>query len=620
MRKQKKDNTKIFEIYEGFRPFFMSHPDSIYILNKEGKIIDLNPTAIKKSNYKRDEIINIPIEKLFTSHSQNILSEEFPKLIKKGHFNLELELLSKKGQIINVDCLATVLKNNKKKIERIILFAHDITKLKQTEDALVFESRLLNSLFENIPDSIYFKDRESRFIKVSKAKADKLGHSIEELIGKTDFDFHPEEEAKEEYEDEQRIIKSKIPIINKEEKVINPDGTIWWASTTKVPRYDESGNVVGTLGISRNITDRIQAEKRLKETANKFQAIVNSVSEGLAIVDSDLKIKEINKYLLWLFEIKRKNIINKKCYDVFKCNKDICNNCPIKYTFKNGTVNRTEMSEVSKEGSIKYYDIQSHPIIDDEGNIIQVVISVRDITKRKHAEEEKILNYQRKLRNLSHKLILAEEHERKRIATTLHGEIGQSLAFIKLSIGELKKIKMPHQVAQSIKEIYNLVQQAITATRSLMHQISPTILYELGFVPAVDWLTERILEKNGIYCKFTKDIKKMPLNDDICILLFQAVQELLINIRKHAQAKKTDISVKRENSNILITVSDNGIGFDTSKLDSYTDENIGFGLLNIRERLNMIGGTFEIESMPGKGTTVTLRAPLEIKNKNKAVR
>jgi len=131
-------------------------------------------------------------------------------------------------------------------------------------------------------------------------------------------------------------------------------------------------------------------------------------------------------------------------------------------------------------------------------------------------------------------------------------------------------------------------------------------------------LTESLRKRYGIKCEFDDDGKKKPLNNNIRILLFQAVQELLINIRKHANAKKVKVFIKRENNKIFIKVSDNGIGFDTSKLDSYIEANVGFGLLNIRERLDIIGGSFEIESKPGSGTIVTLRAPLETFNsKNK---
>ncbi len=227
-------------------------------------------------------------------------------------------------------------------------------------------------------------------------------------------------------------------------------------------------------------------------------------------------------------------------------------------------------------------------------------------------EKKNIQNYKRKMKNLSHKLILAEEHERKRIATTLHAEVGQTLAFLKLKISELKGKESPTNIKEDLEEVHNLAENAITSTRSLMTQLSPYILYELGFIPAVDWLAEHILRENNIKYSFKDDGKQKPLTNDLSILLFQAVRELLANIRKHAKAKNVKISIKRNGNNIQIEVSDDGIGFDTSALDSYVESDIGFGLLNIRSRIDIVGGHFEIESYKNKGTKIKLAAPLKI--------
>ena len=203
------------------------------------------------------------------------------------------------------------------------------------------------------------------------------------------------------------------------------------------------------------------------------------------------------------------------------------------------------------------------------------------------------------MKNLSHKLTLAEEHERKRIATTLHAEVGQTLAFLKLKISELKGKKYPKNIKEDLEELHNLAENAINSTRSLMTQLSPAVLYELGFIPAVDWLAEHILRENNIKYSFKDDGKEKPLTDDLSILLFQAVRELLVNIRKHAKAKNVKIYIKRQGENIQIEVKDNGIGFDTSALDSYLESDVGFGLLNIRSRIDVVGGYFEIEKTPG---------------------
>ncbi len=143
-----------------------------------------------------------------------------------------------------------------------------IAALQKENKKLKLDRSLLNSLLTYIPDNIYFKDKESRFVRVCKAFIDYLGFkSPEKVIGKTDFDIFDEEHARPAYEDEQKIMKTGEPI-QKEEKEVYPDGSEKWVETTKVPRYDEKGNIVGTFGISRDITEKkhweMEREKKLE--------------------------------------------------------------------------------------------------------------------------------------------------------------------------------------------------------------------------------------------------------------------------------------------------------------------------------------------------------------------
>jgi len=150
-------------------------------------------------------------------------------------------------------------KTNKEDLEKKIEF------LKKENKELKLDRSLLNSLLLHIPENIYFKDKESRFIKLSKANVDYLGFkSPEELIGKSDFDIFDEEHARPAFEDEQKIMKTGEPI-QKEEKEVYPDGSEKWVETTKVPRYDEKGNIVGTFGISRDVTEKKLWEQQREE-------------------------------------------------------------------------------------------------------------------------------------------------------------------------------------------------------------------------------------------------------------------------------------------------------------------------------------------------------------------
>ncbi|HEX8144706.1 MAG TPA: PAS domain-containing protein [Pyrinomonadaceae bacterium] len=176
-----------------------------------------------------------------------------------------------------------------------VVVMHDITERKQAQDALKHESELMRALMDNIPDAIYFKDTESRFTRVNRHAPYRGNISSEEVIGKTDFDFFVEEHARAAYEDEQQIISTGVPIIDKIEKETYTDGSTTWLSTTKVPIFDEAGRVTGIVGISRDITERKRAEEEriqlIREQAARAEAEASNrrKDEFLAVVSHELR-------------------------------------------------------------------------------------------------------------------------------------------------------------------------------------------------------------------------------------------------------------------------------------------------------------------------------------------
>ena len=168
---------------------------------------------------------------------------------------------------------------------------------------------------------------------------------------------------------------------------------------------------------------------------------------------------------------------------------------------------------------------------------------------------------------------------------------------------------------ESLEKIHDLIDQVFKDTRSLMFDLSPPVLYELSFESAMAWLAEQVRERNDIPIDFESDEQLKPLSEDIKVVLFQAVRELLANTVKHSQASNAKVSVRRDDDSIQIKVEDNGIGFDVSEVAFRMDKAGGFGLFNIRERLSHLGGGIEVNSGHGQGTGVTLVAPLDLDRK-----
>lgn len=219
------------------------------------------------------------------------------------------------------------------------------------------------------------------------------------------------------------------------------------------------------------------------------------------------------------------------------------------------------------------------------------------------------LQYQDQLRQLASRLSLAEQQERLRIATSLHDHVAQALAMAQVKLGALQSHSGAPPV--ELEEIRRLLDQSIQFTRSLSFELSPPVLYDLGFESAVEWLAEHTEAEHGIRVVVTRAGRAAPLEEGVRMQLFAMLRELMTNVAKHSQCREARILLRRREGMLQVEVKDDGIGFDPALLSTQRGGS-GFGLFSIRERLRNLGGSMEIHSSPGKGVRVVLTAPLHM--------
>jgi PAS domain S-box-containing protein len=189
--------------------------------------------------------------------------------------------------------------------------------LETQNERLRHEQILFQNLIKAIPDHIYFKDRQSRFVRINDTMAQKFGLANPSgAVGKKDFDFFTEEHARQAFDDEQRIMRTGEPLIGVEEKETWPDGHVTWASSTKVPLRDAAGNITGLVGISRDITERKWMEEALAEQAETYRALLSTALDGVIEVDEQLHIVDANQVYCRLLGYTKTELLGRRLHEV----------------------------------------------------------------------------------------------------------------------------------------------------------------------------------------------------------------------------------------------------------------------------------------------------------------
>jgi PAS domain S-box-containing protein len=265
------------------------------------------------------------------------------------------------------------------------------------------------------------------------------------------------------------------------------------------------------------------------------------------------------------------------------------------------------------DGSTVWLHDKKHIIRDSQGKTIQIGCIARDITEHKKTLE-KLHEYKNDLQALTQELSLTEEKERRRIAMELHDHAIQNLAYCKIKLDEFYKDTTAASSENIINELKDIISGTIQSIRTLTFELSPPVLYELGLEPAIVWLGENILLKRGILFRIESDNFEDNLNQKMRILLFQIIRELLNNSAKHSKARETIVTIKKKDDHIFIVIQDDGVGFDVD--ETIRKKSLNFGFFSIQERLNNIGGYFNIKSSLGNGTVASIIVPVSKEGKS----
>lgn len=369
----------------------------------------------------------------------------------------------------------------------------------------------------------------------------------------------------------------------------------------------ETLEVVGInagLGIERRRAQQtvMQATTEvLRESLDRYRKIVNTANEGIWIVNQQLRTEFANPQMAQMLGYRPEEIRNRSAFHFIPL-EDRKEALQKWRRTHEGLQEASDWRLLRKDGSQLWAQIATSPLYDEEGRFSGALGMVADITHRKKSEQE-LLDHRQKLRALASELTMVEERERRRIASDMHDGVGHLLAAIKLRLDML--LETGPKQCDRIEGILEVLDQAIATTRSLISDLSPPVLHEMGLAVALEWLAERVSQMSDITVSAEVEPPDGSISEEMGIILFRAASELLTNVVKHSGAKKARVALLSDAGRLSLVVEDDGKGFDPGqlKMDS-------FGLFSIRERLSFLGGSLEIESQAKQGARATLSVEL----------
>ena len=485
----------------------------------------------------------------------------------------------------------------------------DISDLKKSEQALRRSQERLRLLTDALPVLISYVDENQCYRFNNKSYENWFGHPREYAEGK-----HLKQVLGESA---YQALRPRVEAALSGQPVTFEDFIPYRGAGRRYVRVSyvpdrQDGKVRGFFALVEDLTERKQVEEEVRESRDKLSTIIAGADVGTWDWNIQAGTVDVNDRFCTMLGYESGGFGNdaRRFFDSLHPDDVDKVNQRVAAHFADGSeFYRCDFRLRTADGSYKWIHDAGRLIErDHEGRPLRMVGIHIDINNRKLAEEA--LHAQRQaLRNLAAELSLTQEKERRQIADDLHDHIGQNLILAKMKVGELKTL-LPAPYPALTEQISTMLDQSIKDTRSLIYDLCPQVLYEIGLEAAIDWLVEQAQTKYGLRCVAEVKPLQTPIREDRRVILFQALRELLVNVAKHARATEAKVMLEGDEATVKIHVIDNGCGFDPSSLTLPISAGRGFGLFSIRERLALLGGELKIESTPAQGTRATVALPV----------
>jgi len=501
------------------------------------------------------------------------------------------------GTSFPVEYTTAAVRNDRNEIVDAVVTFRDITERKQAEESL----KLFRNLIDQSSDAIEVVDQATlRFLDCNQSAYRSLGYTREEFLSLTVLEIDPlanrwilaqlDEEMKETgFATVESIHRRK-------------DGTTFPVEVTiKLVKLER----VYRLAVVRDISSRKRAQEALLESEERYRELFENAKDAIYVHDLSGRYTSVNRAAEKLSGYTREEIMGKHFSNFVAPRnlKEVRINLCRKLDEEHETI--YEVSMVTKDRRMVPLEVSSR-LIYENGVAIGVQGVARDITDRKRAQEA--------LKTYSRRLIEAQEAERQHIARELHDEIGQVLTAVKINLQSLRGLSPAPAWIPPLDESIGTVDEALGQVRKLSIELRPALLDDLGLSAALRWYVDRYTQRTGIRAEVIngfEDDSRLPR--ELETACFRIAQEALTNVVRHAQAGHVSVELERSRERVLLTIIDDGVGFDVAELLSSAPAVATLGLVGMEERAQALSGKIEIESALQEGTRIRASFPLKRK-------
>jgi PAS domain S-box-containing protein len=553
------------------------------------------------------------------------------------------------GKIFPAD--VTLVKLNEEEAMSVTLVMHDSSERQRAEADLYQAEARYRSLIDSVQDyAIFMLDPDGRVTSWNTGAERITGYCTGEIIGQHFRCFFPDEAVqcnKPEYELQMAATHGRYV---GEGWRVRKDGSRFWANVVLTVVHDEQGQVHGFSKVTRDVTEQRQVEAALRHYTTRLN-VLYEISQAILTAQSPEAIAEATvrrirhlvmcQYVSMVAYDDATEAVQVLAMEYDSISHDAVTE-PVLPTFiydaailQQGQVHYVPDVHIAFASDERLRDWQvaglrsyiGVPLL-AQGTLIGVLTLAASVpgafgpdaldVVRQVADQlavalqnarlfAEVRTGREQLQGLSHRLIEVQETERRAIAGELHDEIGQALTLVKMNLQSFQDAHADTATAASLSESIGIVEQALQQVRNLSLDLRPSLLDDLGLVAALRWYGARQARLAGVSFHFAGNLPEERLSTMLETTCFRVAQEALTNVVRHAQAQHVWVCVHLQDAVLELTIRDDGIGFDPHAAQMRARHGNSFGLLGMRERVAIAGGTIQIDSVPAQGTTVSAR-------------